>query len=145
MILAIDTTKEKKSVALFWPKKLKSKLEWRENSTDVLEKIDQLLKENKLKISDIKYIVVDRGPGSFTGVRQGITVANTFMYYKKIPAIGIVNKKELDIFELAEEAYKNLNQASTEKIIPPFYGKKPNISKSKHFSKKNFFAKIKKR
>lgn len=42
----------------------------------VLEKIDQLLKKHKLTIQDITSIQVNPGPGSFTGTRVGVALAN---------------------------------------------------------------------
>lgn len=43
----------------------------------VLPMIEALLKENDLTLLDISHIEVVRGPGSFTGLRVGITIANT--------------------------------------------------------------------
>lgn len=44
-------------------------------SEELLSNIAQLLAENNLLKSDIKKISVSRGPGSFTGVRTGISTA----------------------------------------------------------------------
>jgi len=38
--------------------------------------------------NDIRGVVVYKGPGSFTGLRIGITVANTLGYSLKVPIIG---------------------------------------------------------
>lgn len=46
------------------------------NSQVVLDLIDRLLSERKLKIFDIDDVEVKKGPGSFTGLRVGISVAN---------------------------------------------------------------------
>lgn len=50
------------------------------HSIILLPLIDTLLKENNLKINDIDRIVVLNGPGSFTGIRIGLTVAKTIGY-----------------------------------------------------------------
>lgn len=42
---------------------------------DILEKIQSLLLKNKIKRNDIELITVSSGPGSFTGVRNGIATA----------------------------------------------------------------------
>lgn len=54
----------------------------------VLPLIDQLLKENKLQLSDIGSIEVHTGPGSFTGLRVGISIANALAFSLKIPVNG---------------------------------------------------------
>ncbi len=51
----------------------------------VLPLIDELLKDNKLTIKDITEIKVHTGPGSFTGLRVGIAVANTLGTMLQIP------------------------------------------------------------
>lgn len=47
--------------------------------------IENVLKEHNLLPKDLSQIVVVNGPGSFTGVRLGITVAKTLAYTLNIP------------------------------------------------------------
>src|SRR5258706_8340697 len=54
----------------------------------VLPLLDKLLKEHKLKITDITAIEVNPGPGSFTGLRVGIAIANALGFLLKIPING---------------------------------------------------------
>lgn len=54
----------------------------------VLPLIETLLSEHNLKLSDITEIVVATGPGSFTGLRVGATVANALGYLLNIPVNG---------------------------------------------------------
>lgn len=51
----------------------------------VLPMIDKLLKEHNLKPSNINAVKVNTGPGSFTGIRVGISVANALSFALKIP------------------------------------------------------------
>lgn len=46
----------------------------------LLPKIDELLKKANLKINDVDRIYVVNGPGSFTGIRIGVTTAKTIAY-----------------------------------------------------------------
>lgn len=46
----------------------------------LLPKIDELLKKAGLKINDVDRIYVVNGPGSFTGIRIGVTTAKTIAY-----------------------------------------------------------------
>jgi tRNA threonylcarbamoyladenosine biosynthesis protein TsaB len=56
----------------------------------VLPIIEKLVQEYSLRLKDITAIEVNPGPGSFTGVRVGVTVANALGFLLKIP----VNEKE---------------------------------------------------
>jgi tRNA threonylcarbamoyladenosine biosynthesis protein TsaB len=66
----------------------------------VLPLIENLLKEHKLELKDLTDIEVNAGPGSFTGVRVGISIANALGYLLKIP----VNGKPVG--ELVEAVYE---------------------------------------
>ena len=63
-------------------------------SQTTLPMIEEILAERKLKLSDITEITVAMGPGSFTGLRVGATVANALGYLLNIPVNG---KKTLAI------------------------------------------------
>lgn len=67
---------------------------------NVLLLTQKILKKHKLKPSDLTAIEVNTGPGSFTGLRVGIAVANALAWALKIP----VNKKKVG--ELVEPKYK---------------------------------------
>lgn len=58
--------------------------------------IDKLLYEAGIQISDIKKIYVNRGPGSFTGLRVGVSVANALSFALNIP---VNDKKNGEIEE----------------------------------------------
>lgn len=57
----------------------------------VLPMVDKLLKKYGLKIGDINKIEVNTGPGSFTGLRVGISIANALSFALGVP---INNKKK---------------------------------------------------
>lgn len=50
------------------------------HSTILVPSVDNILKSNNLEPKDLDEIIVISGPGSFTGVRLGITVAKTLAY-----------------------------------------------------------------
>jgi tRNA threonylcarbamoyladenosine biosynthesis protein TsaB len=54
----------------------------------VLPMIEQILTEHTLKLTDITAITVATGPGSFTGLRVGATVANALGYLLHVPVNG---------------------------------------------------------
>lgn len=57
---------------------------------EVLPLIERILKENKLKLKDLNAVEVNLGPGSFTGLRVGVSIANALGFTLKIP---VNNKK----------------------------------------------------
>jgi tRNA threonylcarbamoyladenosine biosynthesis protein TsaB len=54
----------------------------------ILPLIEELLGEKTLTLSDITAITVVTGPGSFTGLRVGIAIANTLSKLLNIPVNG---------------------------------------------------------
>lgn len=92
MLLKIDTTKtEKITVEIADPKsKLKDKLVEKQKmgSQVLLPMIDKILKKNKLTFKDLTAVEVNVGPGSFTGTRVGVAVANTIGYALNLPVNG---------------------------------------------------------
>ena len=57
----------------------------RNHSEFVMPMIDNVLKNNELNTSYLNEIIVVNGPGSFTGVRIGVTIAKTLAYTLSIP------------------------------------------------------------
>lgn len=49
-------------------------------STVIMPLLKKLLDECKIEIKDLNEIIVVNGPGSFTGVRLGVTIAKTIAY-----------------------------------------------------------------
>ena len=58
-------------------------------SKEALPEIDKLFKKAKLKPKDINKIVVVNGPGSFTGIRIGITIAKTYAWALNLDIITV--------------------------------------------------------
>lgn len=56
-----------------------------QHSRIVLPAIDKLLTAQKVSVQDLNEIIVVNGPGSFTGVRIGVTIAKTLAYTMNIP------------------------------------------------------------
>lgn len=54
----------------------------------VLPMIDELLKAHNITLKDIDAIDVSVGPGSFTGLRVGVSIANTLSKELNIPING---------------------------------------------------------
>ncbi|MBI2031345.1 MAG: tRNA (adenosine(37)-N6)-threonylcarbamoyltransferase complex dimerization subunit type 1 TsaB [Candidatus Levybacteria bacterium] len=65
-----------------------------------LPMIEKLLMQNSLTPRDMDEIQVSTGPGSFTGLRVGISIANALGFFLKIP----INKQRVG--KLAQPRYK---------------------------------------
>ena len=86
MILFIDTHDELITIALKNKKDLFIKTQMSEYSHSVftMPMIESIFKENNLNVKDLKKIIVVNGPGSFTGIRIGLSIAKTMAYALKI-------------------------------------------------------------
>ena len=82
MILFIDTHDTLITVALKNEDELFIKTKESEYSHSIytMPLIESLFKENNLDIHDLKKIIVINGPGSFTGIRIGLSIAKTMAY-----------------------------------------------------------------
>ena len=108
------------------------KLKTQQNkSENLLSGIDRLLNQNKKTLKALNGIIVVNGPGSFTGIRVGLSVANTLVCVLRIPVIGINLNQGKDNQELLEQGIKRLLKTKTSKPVMPFYGKEPNITQAK--------------
>ncbi len=99
--LMIDTTNSIGSVALFEEKEMlgQTMLNTSLKHLDSLHyAIDNILSAFKVDIRDIGLIGVDVGPGSFTGIRIGVTVARTLaqignMYIQGVTSLELLAAK----------------------------------------------------
>lgn len=91
-VLAIDTANLVMGVAIIDGDKIVGELTTnlqKNHSLRLMPAIDLLMEEVGLKPSDLERIVVSSGPGSYTGVRIGVTTAKTLAWSLNIPLVGI--------------------------------------------------------
>ncbi len=87
MKLYIDTSDNQKTIVALDNDRL-GKPTGIDKSQQVLILIDELLKKKKKTLKDLTEIEVKTGPGSFTGLRVGVAVANTLGFVLGIPVNG---------------------------------------------------------
>ena len=89
-ILAFDASTEALSVAIQAQKIIVHFEECpQQHSQKILPTIQATLSQAGLTLADIDVIAFGRGPGSFTGVRIGVSIAQGLAYAANIPVIGI--------------------------------------------------------
>lgn len=99
--ILVDTVdRQNRSVKLLKDKKV---VDFRSGDIDIASAVKEILDKNNLNISKIDEFVSNPGPGSFTGIKIGITFVNVLNW--------ILKKKQ--ILELTK----------------PNYGSEPNIHK----------------
>lgn len=132
MILVIDTAGKEVSLGLITNDKIEQ-ISWeqgRDLSTDLYKNLDCLYKKVIQDIHNTKSIIVNAGPGSFTGLRIGVSTANAFAYSLDIPIFGIVNPTNFN--DLVKRGKLELQgKEKFTKSVFPEYGAEPNITKPK--------------
>ena len=73
---------------------------WQRQSEVMVSEIDNILKRNKVDKKDLDAVVVGIGPGSYTGVRIGVTIAKTIAYALKIK---IYAKSSLSLLKINDD------------------------------------------
>ena len=98
-ILYIDTSSETLLISLDTEKTFDCiKLEnIKEHSIYAVEKVREILDKNNIEAKDLDKIVVVNGPGSFTGLRIGVTIAKTmaFVLNKNISVASSLKNKDI--------------------------------------------------
>ena len=110
LILNIETSSENCSVGLAQDgEMLALKEEQREkyiHSEKLHPFIEEVLKTADKKLSDLDAVAVDKGPGSYTGLRIGVSAAKGFAYPLNIP---IISATALEILSIQFAAKHNVD------------------------------------
>ena len=104
MQLAIDTSTDIASLALVQDSEVLAESTWRcgQNHTiELLPHLAYLLNQTKLNLQSTSCIIVARGPGSFNGLRVGISTAKGLAFSLGIPIVSI-STLEAEAYQYAE-------------------------------------------
>ena len=104
MLLAIDTSTDTASLALVQDSETLAELTWRceeNHSVELLPRLTDLLNQTRSSLQSISSIVVARGPGSFNGLRVGVSTAKGLAFSLGIPIVGI-STLEVEAYQHAE-------------------------------------------
>ncbi|GAI02337.1 unnamed protein product [marine sediment metagenome] len=104
MQLAIDTSTDTASLALVQDSEVLAELTWRceqNHSVELLPRLADLLGRTKSNLQSISCVMVAKGPGSFNGLRVGVSTAKGLAFSLGIPIIGI-STLEVEAYQHAE-------------------------------------------
>ncbi len=107
------------------PKDYKKWQAHRSLSETLLPSIDEMLTVYSLSLKDIEGLIIFSGPGSFTGLRIGISTANALAFGLSIPIIGSQGDDWL------ETGLKKIVTHSNDRIVIPHYGAPVHITQPK--------------
>src|SRR5690242_2313426 len=96
IILTIRTDKPEAEIGLYDDERQLVHHTWqahRQLAETLHQAIKDILKKSQHGWSDLKGVVVYQGPGSFTGLRIGVSVANALAYSEQIPIVGSTEEK----------------------------------------------------
>lgn len=89
----------------------------------LLQFLEKELEFQEKTWADVSGLVVYKGPGSFTGLRIGITVMNSLSYANGWPIVGVTGD------DWRQAGVKRLENGDNDEIVLPEYGGEANITK----------------
>ena len=130
MELAIDTSSSIASVALSHKGEVLASLTWqtaRNHTIELLPNLVCLLQQAKVALGSVGAIIVAKGPGSFNGLRVGISIAKGLASALNIPLLG-VNTLETEAYPFAFTGLplRPIQKAGREEIATALYRQKDN-------------------
>jgi len=117
-ILTLKTDKPEAELGLFANSQQLTAVKWqahRQLASTIHKQLKEVLQGRYLK--DIDGIACFKGPGSFTGLRIGLSVANGLAYTQNIPIVARQGKN------WREQGIKDLLAGKNDRIATPFYGR----------------------
>src|SRR5688572_3278003 len=89
-ILALEFSSEQRSVAIVDEGRIRSRLHERHNrETRAFQLIEEMLQQNGLEREAIDCLAVGLGPGSYTGIRAAIALAQGWQLARPVKLIGV--------------------------------------------------------
>ena len=128
LILTIRTDKPESELGLYEDQTQLAYETWeahRQLGATIHTKIDELLKSHNKTLHDIQGIVCYQGPGSFTGLRIGLSVANAFADALGVPIVARQDPQWL------ERGIADLLAGKDDHLALPEYGSEAHITLQK--------------
>lgn len=127
LILTIRTDKPEAEIGLYKDNEQLVYKNWQAHralAETIHKELAEILKNAGKDLKDIEGIVCYQGPGSFTGLRIGLSVGNALAYSLGVPVIASGT-------DWIEQGIKRLMAGESDKVALPEYGYTANITKSR--------------
>lgn len=128
IILAIKTDRPDAELWLYADKKQLAYVQWSAHlklAETIHLQIEELLDKSKNKLGNIGGIICFQGPGSFTGLRIGLSVANALASANNIPVVARRGRTWL------EQSVNDLLAGQNDRLALPYYDQPPKTTKPK--------------
>lgn len=128
LILTVRTDKPESEIGLYEDNKKLAYEKWqahRQLSQTIHKKIQYILSLQGASLQKVGGVVCFKGPGSFTGLRIGFSVANTIAYSLGVPIVSASGD------DWIEDGVRRLKKGEDEKISVPNYGSEAFVSSPK--------------
>ena len=124
-ILALDTATENCSVALIIGEQVfaRSEVAPRDHTKKILPMVDEVLNEAGLALTDVDALAFGRGPGSFTGVRIGIGIAQGLAFGAELPMIGVSTLAAMAEGSFRKYGHRNVACAIDARMSEVYWGR----------------------
>jgi tRNA threonylcarbamoyladenosine biosynthesis protein TsaB len=122
--LALDASTEACSVALQVDDKVFTRYELcpQSHSLQLLPMVDDLLKEAEIELSQFDGLIFGQGPGSFTGVRIGVGVAQGLAFSAQLPVVGVSSLQTMAQLAFIKHGHKQVIAAIDARMSEVYNG-----------------------
>jgi len=145
MILCIETATDLCSVALCdsgGTVALRENDKGRSHASVLTVFIEEILREAGIRAADLNAVAVSKGPGSYTGLRIGVSVAKGITYAASIPLIGVDTTRSM-FHGFSDSADNNFNITSTDLFCPALDARRMEVYYTVYDVKGNMISQIK--
>lgn len=125
IILTIRSDNPEAEIGLYDNNRKLACVKWqahRELAETIHKRIDDILNESSKSLKDIDGIICFKGPGSFTGLRIGFSVANALAYSLNAPIVSTAGASWIKL------GIEKLQNGANEEIAMPEYGAPVNVT-----------------
>lgn len=125
LIITIRTDNPEAEIGLYEDEQQLAYQHWqahRELAETIHQQIKDMLGRQTKQLHDIQAVAVYEGPGSFTGLRIGISVANALADSLQVPIVTRTGE------DWVEQSVAAIKKGENSRIVIPEYGALPNIT-----------------
>ena len=128
LVLTIRTDKPEAEIGLYRDDKELVYKTWqahRQLAETIHRTIQEVVESQGLTLHDIEGVVCFEGPGSFTGLRIGLTVGNALAEGLRVPIVATQGE------QWRESGLRRLAEGHDDKVVLPLYGEEVRITTQK--------------